>query len=205
MLEILINSVSSGSDEDLKSYTYDQIRTWLRNYDPDTVGLSDDVKKAWTNTINNADDTDENKQSWLEILNGESLHDTYKNEIDDAYGVSDPPIYKEPNIILGSSGSGSLDDMISDADNFVQQGGNVVSLNPDQLQTFSQTLYNILLTVGIVVAVIVGSILGIKFMVASVDEKAKVKQMLVAYVIGCAVVFGSFGIWKIVVTILQNI
>ena len=62
MLEILINSVSSGSDEDLKSYTYDQIRTWLRNYDPDTVGLSDDVKKAWTNTINNADDTDENKQ-----------------------------------------------------------------------------------------------------------------------------------------------
>lgn len=95
--------------------------------------------------------------------------------------------------------------MISDADNFVQQGGNVVSLNPDQLQTFSQTLYNILLTIGIVVAVIVGSILGIKFMAASVDEKAKVKQMLVAYIIGCAVVFGSFGIWKIVVTILQNI
>ena len=117
----------------------------------------------------------------------------------------DTPIYKEPNIIVGSSGSGSLDDMMSDADDFVKQGNNVATISQEQLQNFSQTLYNILLTIGIVVAVIVGGILGIKFMTSSLDEKAKVKQMFVAYVVGCAVVFGSFGIWKLVVTILQSI
>ena len=136
----------------------------------------------------------------------QEVDEAYTNNDTSALDVpEDVPIYKEPNIILGSSGSGGIDDMIGDADNFIREGSNVISIDQKQLQTFSQTLYNILLTIGIVVAVIVGSILGIKFMAASVDEKAKVKQMLVAYIIGCAVVFGSFGIWKIVVTILQNI
>ena len=34
--------------------------------------------------------------------------------------------------------------------------------------------------------------------------KAEAKKALVPYAIGCAVVFGSFTIWKIVVTVLQG-
>lgn len=70
---------------------------------------------------------------------------------------------------------------------------------------FSNSIYNILFSVGVVIAVIVGMILGIKLMLAPVGERAEAKKMLVPYVVGCAVVFGAFGIWKLVVTILQAI
>ena len=65
-------------------------------------------------------------------------------------------------------------------------------------------MYNILITIATFVAVLVGGILGVKIMIASADEKAQVKELLIPYVIGCIVVFGAFGIWKLVVTILQN-
>ena len=65
-------------------------------------------------------------------------------------------------------------------------------------------LYNALLIIGIIIAVIVGAILGIKFMMGSVGEKADIEKLLVPYVVGCIIVFGAFGIWKLVVTILAN-
>lgn len=42
-------------------------------------------------------------------------------------------------------------------------------------------------------------------MTGSVEQKAKVKDSLVPYVAGCIVIFGAFGIWKMVLTILENV
>lgn len=69
----------------------------------------------------------------------------------------------------------------------------------------SNNLYGILLTAATVIAVIIGAILGIKFMAAGIDEKVQVKQSLFPYLISCIVVFGSFGIWKLVVTIMSEL
>ena len=44
-------------------------------------------------------------------------------------------------------------------------------------------------------------IIGIQFIVGSVDEKAKIKETLVPYVIGVFIIFSAFGIWKIVMSI----
>ena len=41
-------------------------------------------------------------------------------------------------------------------------------------------------------------------MVGSIQEKADIKSALVWYVIGCLVVFGAFGIWKLVMSILTS-
>ena len=38
-------------------------------------------------------------------------------------------------------------------------------------------------------------------MLGSVDEKAQVKDAIVPFVIGCMVVFGAFGIWRIFINI----
>ena len=51
----------------------------------------------------------------------------------------------------------------------------------------------------------VGTIIGIQFMIASAEDKAKVKEALVPYIIGCVVIFGAFTIWSIVVNIGQDI
>ena len=42
-------------------------------------------------------------------------------------------------------------------------------------------------------------------MAGSVEQKAKVKDSLVPYIVGCIVIFGAFGIWKLVIQILNNL
>lgn len=69
------------------------------------------------------------------------------------------------------------------------------------LKDISGFLYNVLLSAGVVIAVIVGTTLGIKFMIGGVEGQVKVKEMLIPFVIGCMVIFGAFGIWKIALNI----
>ena len=42
-------------------------------------------------------------------------------------------------------------------------------------------------------------------MTAETESKAKIKESLMAYFIGCVVIFGAFTIWRIVVTIGNQI
>ena len=105
----------------------------------------------------------------------------------------------------GSSSESSLSDVISGGDSFIQAGKDgSAKIDKGSLQNASSSIYNILLICGMIVAVLIGSIMGIKFMIGSVEEKAEIKAALVPFAIGCIVVFGAFGIWKIVVTIGNN-
>lgn len=67
------------------------------------------------------------------------------------------------------------------------------------------SIYGILLAIGTVLTVIVGVILGIKFMVSSAEDKAHIKEMMIPYVIGCVIIFGAFGIWAFAVEVLNQI
>lgn len=71
----------------------------------------------------------------------------------------------------------------------------------EKLESLSGYLYNLLLSAGVIVAVVVATILGIQFMMGGAEGQAKVKEMLVPFVVGCVVVFGGFGIWKIAMVI----
>ena len=62
-----------------------------------------------------------------------------------------------------------------------------------------------MLLCGIVAAVICGACLGIFFIISSPEGKAKVSQYLVPYIVGCVVVFGAFGIWKMTVEVGDEI
>ena len=99
----------------------------------------------------------------------------------------------------------SLSGVISGGDSFIQAGKDgSAKIDKGSLQNASSSIYNILLICGVIIAVLIGSIMGIKFMIDSVEEKAEIKAALVPFAIGCIVVFGAFGIWKIVVTIGNN-
>ena len=39
----------------------------------------------------------------------------------------------------------------------------------------------------------------------SIEQQVKAKEMLMPYAVGCVVIFGAFGIWKICVTIFSQI
>lgn len=137
----------------------------------------------------------------------ESNTDTTVNSNSETDGTKDTPIYVQPNATTTGNGSSesSLEDMTKDAEKFVNSSNAPAKAFTKSLQNFSKTMYNILLTIGIFVAVVVGGIIGIKLMASSAEGKAEAKALLIPYVVGCVVVFGGFGIWKLVVTLLQNI
>lgn len=100
----------------------------------------------------------------------------------------------------------AVDDIIEAGGSFIKKGEQQQqAIQDSQIKTVSDQIYNILLAIGTVIAVIIGAILGIQFMVGSMDEKAKVKESLIPFVIGCVIIFGAFGIWKLIATILQDV
>lgn len=107
------------------------------------------------------------------------------------------------NVIKVKKVALSIDEIFNSADNFVKKG-NEETIDETELKNVSNFLYNLLLGVGIIVAVIVGIIIGMKYMAGSIEEKAELKQQALAYVISCIVIFGAFGIWKIVVNTLST-
>ena len=96
----------------------------------------------------------------------------------------------------------TIDSIIEGADNFLDIGGGQTQIDIAEMQEMKDILYNILLGVGMVIAVIIGVVLGIKFMVSGSEEKAKVKETLIVYALGCVVIFSAFGIWKIVINVI---
>lgn len=103
----------------------------------------------------------------------------------------------------------TMDDIFSQGEQFLEEGENNNKSSPvldeTQLKNTVEQVYNILLTIGIGLSVLVGAALGIKYMISSVEEQAKIKETLIPYALGCFVVFGAFGIWKIIIELGQNV
>ncbi len=95
-------------------------------------------------------------------------------------------------------------EILSGGDGFVQDA-NSTPISNEKIEDLLDTLYNTLLIIGIAVAVIVGIILGIQFITGSVEQKSKIKESLIPYFVGCAVIFGALGIWKLVITIFSSL
>ena len=94
---------------------------------------------------------------------------------------------------------------VDDADNFLESAGNSITVDKDQLTSASDEIYNTLTSIGMIVAVIVGMILGITYMMTGAVDKAKVKESIMPYLWGCIVIFGAFGIWKLVINVMNGV
>lgn len=108
------------------------------------------------------------------------------------------------NLFIPNAYAGPLQDIMNRAEGFVnngENGGNVI--NDDALKEGSNTLYNVLLVIGIAVAFIWGIVLGIQFITGSLGEKADVKKNLIVYLVGCVIIFGAFGIWRLLLQLLE--
>lgn len=101
-----------------------------------------------------------------------------------------------------NSYASSLGDLITKGDKFIEKANDTDEvIDTEELGTTSDYIYNTLFTIGVVLAFAIGMIIGIQFIMGSVEEKAKIKETLVPYVIGVFVIFSAFAIWKIVVGI----
>ena len=99
----------------------------------------------------------------------------------------------------------TISNIIQGADGFITNGSSSDMIAGDKIKNLSDIIYNVLLILGTVIAVIVGSVLGIQFITGSLGEKAEVKKNLIVYLVGCVIIFGAFGIWKLIIEVMKQI
>ena len=73
----------------------------------------------------------------------------------------------------------------------------------DQLVAIGNRVVNIIQVVGIVVAVVILLIIGIKYMVGSASEKAEFKKSMIQYIVGAVLIFAGTSIVKVIYSLLQ--
>lgn len=77
-------------------------------------------------------------------------------------------------------------------------------VNAGDLKQIVIPVINILTVIGVFVLVVVTIIMGIKYMFATPDVAAKLKQQLIGLVVSAVVVLGATAIWKIVYNVLTS-
>lgn len=99
----------------------------------------------------------------------------------------------------------------------ISMGASVVyadGITPDKLkpsyqgtgdiQTVGQKIMGIINTVGVVIAVVILMILGIKYMMGSAEEKAEYKKTMIPYLVGAILIFASTTIVNVVYNIANS-
>jgi hypothetical protein len=87
--------------------------------------------------------------------------------------------------------------------NFISKGNATISFT--NVWKDLKPIAQIVMGIGLVVLVSVGSVLGVKYMTAGADDKAKVKQKLIWFCVAAALVVGATGIFNIVVEVASQL
>ncbi len=104
--------------------------------------------------------------------------------------------------ILCSLSTIVLADVKSDLD-IISKGND--SAKAEEVVKLGATIVTIMQTVGIVVAVVVLLILGIKYMMGSAEEKAEYKKTMIPYLVGAVLIFASTTIVNVVYNIASGV
>ena len=99
----------------------------------------------------------------------------------------------------------SLSEIMQGGDDFISASSDEQLFNEEGQKKGTSQLYFITFGIGIANAVEIGIILGIQFITTGVEGQAKIKEKILPYAIGCVVIFGAFGIWKLVINITQSV
>ena len=98
------------------------------------------------------------------------------------------------NVVLATDIPGKIDQ--------IAQGNS--SADTTKVVNLGATIVTIMQTVGIVVAVVVLLILGIKYMMGSAEEKAEYKKTMIPYLVGAVLIFASTTIVNVVYNIANG-
>lgn len=98
--------------------------------------------------------------------------------------------------------------------------GTVLAVNPDQilnnidgngtvnsteLTSVGNNIVTIIQVVGIVIAVIVLLIIGIKYMMGSASEKAEYKKTMIPYLVGAVLIFAGTSLVRVIYSLSSSV
>lgn len=88
---------------------------------------------------------------------------------------------------------------------FYNPGSSNIAFGSDKLKDMANIIIGAIQIIGTVLSVVVLAILGIKYMLGSVEQRAEYKKSLKPYLIGAIMVFGITNILAIVIKIAAQI
>ena len=103
------------------------------------------------------------------------------------------------------AGMPNMDELKNQADIFEQTGKQNAAIDANKIASIINPLASILLGIGSVVLVVVTAVMGVKYMAATPDARAKLKTQLIGIAVSAIVLFGAYGIWEIAYTIMTSL
>lgn len=93
----------------------------------------------------------------------------------------------------------------SQANDFKNHGEENPDITPTQISNIALPIFQFMITIATIVVTIVTVIMGIKYITANPEGKAKLKQQLIGLVVSIIVIWGAYGIWAFMANFLEDI
>ena len=77
------------------------------------------------------------------------------------------------------------------------------NVDDQQLVDIGNKIVNIIQVVGIVIAVVILLVIGIKYMVGSASDKAEFKKSMIPYLVGAILIFAGTSLVKVIYSVLK--
>lgn len=148
------------------------------------------------------------KDAIQEMIDTGKVSDSTKHNLDETYKLKedsyDRIIYSGKGAADGKPRNNVFNnDVLVDIEQY--KPGHIDNTSAKKIETITGTILKTITNIGIVISVVMLAVLGIKYMLGSVEEKADYKQGLVPYAIGAFVLFGISAVVKVVMGIGSTI
>lgn len=107
-----------------------------------------------------------------------------------------------------------INDIINAGNDFISKGedgaeeiaeGKIDGIEPTDFAEMFVDIGSVLVAIGVVTLLIVSAVMAIKWITATPDKQAKLKQQLIGLVVAAVVIFGAIGIWNLVQGIMDDV
>lgn len=129
-----------------------------------------------------------------------------RDKVEDAEGIIQDNINSgkvTPSVITEIRDKVFNNDVLEDIDQYAPN--DIDDTSARRIENITSKILTVISNIGIAVSVIMLAVLGVKYMLGSVEEKADYKEGLIPYVIGAFILFGITGFIKILIAIGDKI
>lgn len=183
----------------LKTVSKETAAKWKQTIDDARVGVIE--RKVYTPSYDVLNDyiNDKEIDGHVSILT---------NQMDGAIGATEETINERKALLANGNSipreNITFTDVLKDIDSYVP-GDTVTGSDAQKITEKASLILSVITNIGIVLAVLIPAILGIKYMLGSVEEKAEYKKDLLPYFIGSILLFGICTIVKVLQTLGESI
>lgn len=106
-------------------------------------------------------------------------------------------------LTIFSSTCMAINDPITDPNAY--KPGSINTNDANIVASKAGIIFNVISTLGIIIAVITIIVIGIKYMIGSVEERAEYKKTMIPYLIGVVLIGSISGILQLIANLVANI